>query len=58
MHRLLYISTARSPLPKAELETLLRISRRNNVAVGVTGLLIVGGRRFLQALEIDRKSVV
>ena len=51
MIRLIYISTARSELPKVELEAILRVSRRNNAAVGVTGLLIVGGRRFLQALE-------
>jgi hypothetical protein len=49
--RLIYISTARSELSAAELEGVLRASRRNNAAVGVTGLLVVGGRRFLQALE-------
>lgn len=51
MQRLLYISTARRILGRSELDEVLRISRRNNAAVGVTGLLIVGGRRFLQALE-------
>lgn len=51
MYRMLYISTARQELTLAELETLLARSRRNNAAVGVTGLLIVGGRRFLQVLE-------
>ncbi len=51
MIRLIYISTARRELSKSELDTILRISRRNNQSVGVTGLLIVGGRRFLQALE-------
>ena len=51
MIRLIYISTARSELSKVELEAILRVSRHNNAAVGVTGLLIVGGRRFLQALE-------
>ena len=51
MQRLLYISTARKPLDDKTLEGILRISRRNNAAVGVTGLLVVGGRRFLQALE-------
>ena len=51
MHRLLYISTARRALPPEELDALLKLSRRNNAAVGVTGLLVVGGRRFLQALE-------
>ena len=51
MIRLLYISTARQPLSDHDLDGILRTSRRNNAAVEVTGLLIVGGRRFLQALE-------
>jgi hypothetical protein len=32
-------------------EDILRASRRNNRRDGLTGLLVVGGRRFLQALE-------
>lgn len=51
MIRLLYISTARHPFTQPELDAVLRVSRRNNAAVDVTGLLIAGGRRFLQALE-------
>jgi len=56
--RLIYISTARSELTKVELDGILRTSRRNNAAVGVTGLLIVGGRRFLQALEGPSDAVM
>ncbi|MEG3165939.1 BLUF domain-containing protein [Sphingomonas sp. PB2P19] len=51
MQRLLYISTARKPLPPVDIEEILRISRRNNARGDITGLLVVGGRRFLQALE-------
>ena len=51
MQRIIYISTARATLSNAELDGVLTISRRNNAAVGVTGMLVVGGRRFLQALE-------
>lgn len=57
MIRLIYISTARSELSKTELEAILRSSRRNNASAGVTGLLIVGGRRFLQALEGPANAV-
>ena len=57
MHRLLYISTARQPMTAPELETLLKLSRRNNAAVAITGLLVVGGRRFLQALEGPEDAV-
>lgn len=51
MHRILYISTARKVLDPSDLESLLAISRRNNAQAGVTGLLVAGGRRFLQVLE-------
>ena len=47
MKRLLYISTARAVLPASELDELLVKSREANSRVGITGLLIVGGRRFL-----------
>ena len=58
MHRLLYISTARRMFDADEVQALLKLSRRNNAAVGVTGLLIVGGKRFLQALEGPEPAVI
>ena len=58
MIRLLYISTTRSPMTPAELDSVLRVSRRNNKAADVTGLLVVGGRRFLQALEGPEAAVM
>lgn len=51
MQRLIYISTSRQVIATGELDRILAISRRNNAAVGVTGLLVAGSRRFLQALE-------
>ncbi|QAY78375.1 BLUF domain-containing protein [Sphingosinicella sp. BN140058] len=51
MLQTVYISTAQPKLPQAELRAVLDSSRRNNAAVGVTGLLVAGGRRFLQVLE-------
>ena len=51
MIRLLYISTARPQVTPELLADILRASRRNNAAADVSGLLVVGGRRFLQALE-------
>ena len=51
MLRLLYISTSRQQPTPEMLADVLRASRRNNAAIDVSGLLIVGGRRFLQALE-------
>ena len=52
MLQLVYISTSRAPvIDDALLDSVLTTSRRNNAAAEVTGLLLVGGRRFLQALE-------
>jgi hypothetical protein len=52
MQQLVYISTSRSEVPSlTEVESILSASRRNNARDGLTGLLIVGGRRFLQVLE-------
>lgn len=51
MIRLLYISTSRQMVTPDMLADVLRASRRNNLACDVTGLLVVGGKRFLQALE-------
>ncbi len=50
--QLVYISTSRAIVPSAnEIEDILRVSRSNNQRDELTGLLIVGGRRFLQVLE-------
>ena len=57
MCRILYISSAPSPLPQEEIENILAVSRRNNAAAGITGLLVVGGRRFLQVLEGPEEAV-
>lgn len=57
MYRLLYISSARGVVTGAQLEDILRTSRRNNAADGITGLLVTGGPRFLQALEGERDRV-
>jgi hypothetical protein len=57
MKRLLYISTARSILDASELDELLAKSRAANSMVDLTGLLVVGGRRFLQVLEGPSEAV-
>jgi len=51
MHRLVYISTARAQPSGPQLDAILLGARRRNAAAGITGLLVVGGRRFLQAME-------
>ena len=58
MIQIIYISTSRTEIVPENLETILRISRRNNRGVGVTGLLVAGGRRFLQLLEGPEDAVM
>jgi hypothetical protein len=58
MLQIVYISTARRVLEAEELALLLDGSRRRNAAVGVSGLLVAGGRRFIQALEGPEEEVL
>lgn len=51
MEQLIYISTARTRVDEAQLADILAVSRYNNARDGLTGLLIVGGQRFMQVLE-------
>jgi hypothetical protein len=58
MLQLAYISTARGNVDQALLDSILTASRRNNARASVTGLLVSGGRRFLQVLEGPDQSVL
>lgn len=51
MLQIVYISTARAPIGDSLCRDILRSSRANNRRADVTGLLVAGRRRFLQALE-------
>lgn len=57
MFQLVYISTARQPRSGEALQRILAESRRNNAAAGITGILLVGGKRFLQVLEGPEDAV-
>lgn len=58
MFQLVYISSAKDVVSAQALAEILAVSRRNNVRADVTGLLVVGGRRFLQALEGPEQAVL
>jgi hypothetical protein len=58
MLQLVYISTSREPITDRLLDDILSTSRRNNDRAGVSGLLVAGGRRFLQALEGPAAAVL
>lgn len=51
MLQLVYVSTARTSAGPIDHQSILDQARRNNRRNGITGLLYVDGRRFLQALE-------
>ena len=58
MLQLAYISTSRQAVDRAVLDEILAASRRNNQRCGVTGLLVSGGKRFLQVLEGPDQAVL
>jgi hypothetical protein len=51
MEQIVYISTPRTEPDGALIDNILVSSRRNNRRDSLTGLLVVGKRRFLQVLE-------
>jgi len=57
MIQLIYLSFFSHHLSSEALEEILTASRRNNEQLGVTGLLIVKGDSFLQALEGEKETV-
>jgi hypothetical protein len=61
LYSLVYCSRIRIPGSdeqiKAELESILASSRKNNPAIGVTGALIYNGAHFAQVLEGPLHSV-
>lgn len=57
MYRIMYLSTATIKFTDQELEELLEKARKNNLERGVTGLLVIKGRSFLQCLEGKEENV-
>ncbi|QDU97395.1 Blue light- and temperature-regulated antirepressor YcgF [Lignipirellula cremea] len=57
MYQLVYLSLASHDFPASELKDLLAIARKNNVDLGITGMLIYRDRVFMQVLEGDELAV-
>ncbi|MFZ7088346.1 BLUF domain-containing protein [Curtobacterium sp. RRHDQ10] len=51
MLSIVYVSTATTPPDDAELAAILKVARRRNTELGVTGLLAYREGRFLQLVE-------
>lgn len=58
MYHLLYVSSAVNLFSDRQLEELLEVSRHNNSACGVTGLLLYVGGNFIQLLEGEKEVVL
>lgn len=58
MFRIVYVSTAIEPFSEDSLRELLEVARSNNVAAGVTGMLVYSRGQFLQALEGEPAAVI
>jgi len=58
MIRLLYISHATREISEAQIQDILQSSRRNNPALGITGVLVHGGAQFMQILEGPEHAVL
>lgn len=57
MLQIIYASSASQPLDDEELQALFEVSKRNNEAAGVTGLLLYKDGNFLQLLEGEKNAV-
>jgi len=57
MLRIVYVSAGRKLFSDAEIVSLLDVSRRNNRAAGITGLMIYHDGSFFQALEGPEPAV-
>jgi hypothetical protein len=58
MYRLVYVSSAVNLFTDDQLQELLEVSRRNNNATGITGMLLYVEGNFIQVLEGEKPKVV
>jgi hypothetical protein len=58
MHQLLYVSQAARNIPASDLDDILAAGRANNLARGLSGILIHIDGGFLQILEGERDAVM
>ncbi len=58
MYFLAYISRANSPHVSKDIEGILKVAAKNNLALSVTGMLLIRSGIFFQLLEGDKKDVL
>ena len=57
LYRYMYLSSQTRPLSPEAMQAVLEVSRRNNLADGLTGLLLAHEGRFFQVIEGPRDAV-
>jgi hypothetical protein len=57
LRQLFYVSRASSTFGDADMKAILRVSRRNNQRLDVTGCLMCSGAYFAQTLEGEAEAV-
>lgn len=57
MIRVLYFSTARAHINRAEVDEIVSHASERNAALGITGALAYNGRNFCQLLEGHKQTV-
>lgn len=57
LHRIIYISSATHLFDQTELDAVLKVSRRNNGAAGITGVMLSHEGAFFQVLEGPQTKV-
>ncbi|MDX1950788.1 MAG: BLUF domain-containing protein [Verrucomicrobiota bacterium] len=55
---LVYVSSAVRLLENSELLDILNKSRKNNGALGITGMLLYKGGNFMQAIEGPKENII
>ncbi len=58
MIRLFYLSQATRGISDGQIQSILESSRRNNLGIGLTGVLVHGGGMFAQILEGPEQAVL
>ncbi len=57
LYQLLYVSETVTPLATNELENILNVSRVNNKANDITGLLLYNQHAFMQCIEGNKRDI-
>lgn len=58
LYQLIYISEAVDKIERALVQDILSVAQANNIALGITGVLLATDRHFMQLLEGPKEAVL